>query len=277
MPVRPPSRPGNSAIREKEPDMASTVQIPATKAAKRIPMTSTRKTALVAGVFYLITFVSIPTLALYGPVKNHRDWILGSGSHTGVLVGGFLEVIVALAGIGTAVTLYPVGKRQHEGLALGFVTARVLESVMIFTGVVSLLSLVTLRQDLGGAAGAHAAALVTAGASHVAIYKWTFLLSQSLVPGINALLLGSLMYRSRLVPRIIPAMGLIGAPFLICTVIATLFGAMKLGSPELAAVPVAAWEFSLGVWLVVKGFKPSPITAEIDAASTPRAYQSVAV
>jgi len=257
--------------------MASTVQIPATKAAKRIPMTSTRKTALVAGVFYLITFVSIPTLALYGPVKNHRDWILGSGSHTGVLVGGFLEVIVALAGIGTAVTLYPVVKRQHEGLALGFVTARVLESVMIFTGVVSLLSLVTLRQDLGGAAGAHAAALVTAGASHVAIYKWTFLLSQSLMPGINALLLGSLMYRSRLVPRIIPAMGLIGAPFLICTVIATLFGAMKLGSPELAAVPVAAWEFSLGVWLVVKGFKPSPITAEIDAASTPRAYQSVAV
>ena len=257
--------------------MASTVQIPATKAAKRIPMTSTRKTALVAGVFYLITFVSIPTLALYGPVKNHRDWILGSGSHTGVLVGGFLEVIVALAGIGTAVTLYPVVKRQHEGLALGFVTARVLESVMIFTGVVSLLSLVTLRQDLGGAAGAHAAALVTAGASHVAIYKWTFLLSQSLMPGINALLLGSLMYRSRLVPRIIPAMGLIGAPFLICTVIATLFGAMKLGSPELAAVPVAAWEFSLGVWLAVKGFRPSPITADIDAASPPRAYQSVAV
>ena len=103
------------------------------------------------------------------------------------------------------------------------------------------------------------------------------LLSQSLMPAINALLLGSLMYRSRLVPRIIPAIGLIGAPFLICTVIATLFGAMKLGSPELAAVPVAAWEFSLGVWLVVKGFRPSPITAAMDAASTPPAYQDVAV
>jgi Domain of unknown function (DUF4386) len=257
--------------------MATTVQIPATKAAKRIPMTATRKTALVAGVFYLITFVSIPTLALYGPVKNHRDWVINSGSHTGVLVGGFLEVIVALAGIGTAVTLYPVVKRQNEGSALGFVAARVVEAVMIFTGVVSLLSLVTLRQDLSGAAGANAAALVTAGASHVAIYKWTFLLSQSLMPAINALLLGSLMYRSRLVPRIIPVMGLIGAPFLICTVIATLFGAMKLGSPELAAVPVAAWEFSLGVWLVVKGFRPSPITAAIDAASTPPACQDVAV
>jgi len=256
--------------------MATTVQIPAAKAAKRIPMTSTRKTALVAGACYLITFGSIPTLALYGPVKTNRDWVLSSGGHTGILVGGFLEVIVALAGIGTAITLYPVVKRQNEGAALGFVAARVLEAVMIFTGVVSLLSLVTLRQDLGAAAGANAAALVTAGAAHVAVYKWTFLLSQSLMPGINALLLGSLMYRSRLVPRVIPVIGLIGAPFLICTVIATLFGGMKLGSPQFAAVPVGAWELTLGVWLVVKGFRPSPITAAIDAASTPP-YQDVAV
>ena len=236
-----------------------------TTATKRAPMDKTRRTALVAGVFYLITFVSIPTLALYGPVKNHRDWILSSGSHTGVLVGGFLEVIVALAGIGTAVTLYPVVKRQNEGAALGFVTARILEAAMIFTGVISLLSLVNLRQDLGGAAGADAAALVTTGASHVAVYNWTFLLSQSLMPGINALLLGSLMYRSRLVPRIIPAIGLIGGPLLIASVIATLFGGIKLGSPLFAALPVAAWEFSLGVWLVVKGFQPCPITAEITA------------
>ena len=115
-------------------------------AAKPAGMTSLRKTALVAGIFYLITFISIPTLALYGPVKNHRDWILSSGTHTGVLVGCLLEVIVALAGIGTAVTLYPVVKRQNEGVALGFVTSRLLEAAMIFTGVLSLLSLVTLRQ-----------------------------------------------------------------------------------------------------------------------------------
>ena len=259
--------------------MATIVQTPATKAAKRIPMTSTRKTALVAGVFYLITFISIPTLALYGPVKNHRDWILSSGPHTGVLVGGFLEVIVALAGIGTAVTLYPVVKRQNEGVALGFVAARVLEAAMIFTGVISLLSLVTLRQDLGGTAGANAAALVTVGASHVAVYNWTFLLSQSLMPGINALLLGSLLYRSRLVPRIIPVLGLIGGPLLIIAVFATLFGqhSSLAGLAVLPVIPVAAWEFSLGVWLVVKGFKPSPITAGIDAASSPPAYQDAAV
>jgi hypothetical protein len=240
-------------------------------------MTSTRKTALVAGVFYLITFASIPTLAFYGPVKNHRDWILGSASGRDVLIGGFLEVVVALACIGTAVTLYPVVKRQNEAAALGFVTTRVLEATMIFTGVVSLVSLVTLRQDLSGAAGAHSGALAAIGASHLAIYNWTFLLSQSFMPAFNALLLGSVMYRSRLVPRIIPVLGLIGAPFLICTVIVTLLGGMKLGSPQLAAIPVAAWELSLGVWLVVKGFKPSPITAAMDTGRSPRAYHEATV
>jgi hypothetical protein len=241
-------------------------------------MGSTRKTALVAGVFYLITFISIPTLALYGPIKNHRDWILSSGSHTAVLVGGFLEVIVALAGIGTAVTLYPVVKRQHEGVALGFVTARVLEASMIFTGVVSLLSLVTLRHDLGGAAGANAATLVTTGASHVAVYNWTFLLGQSLMPAINALLLGSLLYRSRLVPRIIPALGLIGAPILIASVITALFRTdHQITVLAVGFLPVAAWEFSLGVWLVVKGFRPCPITTGMTATGSAPAYHDATV
>src|ERR1700730_17417302 len=257
--------------------MATTMRTTATKQAG---MTSTRKTALVAGIFYLITFISIPTLALYGPVKNHRDWILGSGARTVVLVGGFLEVIVALAGIGTAVTLYPVVKRQNEGIALGFVTARLLEAAMIFTGVLSLLSLVTLRHDLGGAARANAAALVTTGASHVAVYNWTMLLGQTLMPCINALLLGSLMYRSRLLPRVLPVLGLIGAPLLIAAVIATLFGG-DIGHVSafraIATFPVAAWELLLGLWLVVKGFKPSPITAGMVAAGTPLAERGVAV
>jgi hypothetical protein len=230
-------------------------------------MSPARKTALVAGVFYLITFISIPTLALYRPVKNHRDWILGSGGHTAVLVGGVLEVVVALASIGTAVTLYPVVKRQNEGTALGFVAARVLEAAMIFTGVVSLVSLLTLRQHLGGAAGPQAASLVTTGASHVAIYNATFLLGQTLMPAINALLLGTLMYRSRLVPRVIPVAGLIGAPLLIAAVIATLFAqhSALTGLALLPVIPVAAWELSLGVWLVVKGFNRCPITAQIAA------------
>jgi hypothetical protein len=194
-------------------------------------------------------------------------------------VGGFLEVIVALASIGTAVTLYPVVKRQNEGLALGFVVSRVLEGTMIFTGVVSLLSLVTLHQNLGAAAGANAASLVAAGASHVAVYHWTFLLSQSLMPGINAVLLGTLLYRSRLVPRLIPLMGLIGGPLLVIAVFASLLGlhSSLAGLATLPVIPVAAWELSLGGWLTVKGFRPSPVTAGIDAASAPPARQEVSV
>jgi hypothetical protein len=258
--------------------MAATVRAPAANARTRVPMDSARKTALVAGIFYLITFISIPTLALYGPVSNHRDWILGSGGHTAVLVGGFLEVIVALAGIGTAVTLYPILKRQNEGLALGFVASRLLEGTMIFAGVVSLLSLVTLRHGPGGAAGANAA-LVATGASHVAVYNWTFLLGQSLMPAINAVLLGILLYQSRLVPRALPVLGLIGAPLLLTADIATLFGGIGQHSSWalLGALPVAAWELSLGIWLVVKGFRPSPITTGMTATDSAPAYRDVTV
>jgi hypothetical protein len=222
-----------------------------------------RKSALAAGVFYLITFISIPTLALYHSVKNDRNWVISSSANTPVLWGCFLEVVVALAGIGTAVALFPVVKRQNQTLALGFVTVRVLEAAMIFTGVLSLLSLVTLHRDLGTPAGADKSSLLTLGASHVAMYNWTFQLGQTLMPCLSALLLGTLMYRSGLVPRVIPMLGLIGAPLLLSATIATLFGHNESTSAwsGLATVPVAAWELSLGLWLTVKGFKLSPITA----------------
>jgi hypothetical protein len=240
---------------------------------KRAPMTSLRKTALIAGVFYLLTFVSIPTLALYGSVLSDPNYIVGSGPDTPVIIGGVLEVIVALAGIGTAVVLYRVVKRQNEAAALGFVGARVLEAAGIVAGVVALMSIVTLRQ-----AGAGADALVT-GQALVANYNWSFLLSQSLIPVVNAILLGSLLYRSRLVPRILPLLGLLGAPLLLASDIAVMFGLWERvsGPSGLLAIPIALWEFSLGVYLVVKGFKPSPITAGMTATTTRPAYQDTAV
>jgi hypothetical protein len=241
--------------------MTTTMQ---SRATKRAPMDKMRKTALAAGALYLITFItSIPTLKLYHDVVNNHQYITHAGSNAGLLWGAFLEVILALAGIGTAVTLFPVVKRQNETAALGFVTARVLEGAMILVGVLSLLAVVTLRHDLAGASGADAASLLTTGRALVAIHNWTFLLGQTLMPGINALLLGYVMYRSRLVPRIIPTIGLVGAPILIASVITTMFR-INHQITVLAAIgtlPIAAWEFSLGVWLVVKGFKPSPITA----------------
>ena len=219
-------------------------------------MDSMRKTALVAGIFYLITFISIPTLALYGPVKTDPNFILSVGGDTAILVGGLLETIVALAGIGTAVALFSVLKRQHEGFALGLITTRIFEGAVIMIGVSSILSVVTLQQ--AGAAGAEGAAMVAVGQAQVATFNWAFLLGQSLMPALNALLLGTLLYRSRLVPRILPIVGLIGAPLLIAGTIATLFGlAEQYGAVSVTAVPIALWELSLGIWLVFKGFNRS--------------------
>jgi hypothetical protein len=214
-----------------------------------------------AGVIYLITFVSIPTLSLYGSVRNDPEYILGPGPDTPILIGALLEVIVAWACIGTAVVLYPVVKRQHEGVALGFVGTRVLEAATIFAGVASLLTIVTLRQTEAGPDA------VAAGQALVAFNNWTFLLGQSFMPVMNALLLGSLLYRSRLVPRIIPLVGLIGAPLLLASDMGVLFGLWPQVSAITAscALPIAAWEFSLGVYLVVKGFRPAPITGETAA------------
>ena len=231
-----------------------------TTVTERVPMGSLRRTALVAGVLYLITFVSIPTLALYDAIRTDPSFVTGPGPDNPVIVGGILEIVVALAGIGTAVVLYPVVRRQNRAAALGVVGARVLEAATIFAGVVALLSILTLRQS-----GAGADALVPAQAL-IAQREWTTLLGQSFIPAINALLLGTLMYQSRLVPRALPIIGFIGAPLLIASDIGVLFGAWEPVSavPGLAALPVAVWEFSLGLWLVVKGFKPSPITAQLE-------------
>ncbi len=242
----------------------------------RVPRDPARTASLVAGLFYVITFVSIPTLALYRPVKDHADFLVTSGNDSGVLWGAFLEVIVGLACIGTAVALYPVVRRQNEGMALGFVAARTLEAAMIFTGVASMLSLVTLRQP--GATGAEAVSLITVGASHVATYNWAFTVGQSLMPGINALLLGTLLYRSRLVPRVLPAIGLLGAPLHLTAVVLHDVRRHRPARPAvaLAALPIAVWELSLGIYLIVKGFRPSPLTAAATpAAATSEAYAGV--
>jgi hypothetical protein len=230
-----------------------------------------RRTALAAGVLYLLTFVSIPTLALYRAVHD-QNYILRPGPDTAVLIGGISEVIVALAGIGTAVALYPVLKRQNQGVALGLVGSRVLEGAGILAGVACLLAIVSLRQ-----AGAGAGALVT-GQTLAILYDRIFLLSQGLMPAVNDLLLGYLLFKSRLVPRTLPWLAFIGAPLLLVSWIGVLFGLWGQRSTlaALAALPVALFEFSLGVYLVVKGFRPSPITAGIVATDGPSAGEQVA-
>ncbi len=204
---------------------------------------------------------SIPAaLLLYTPVLDDARYIVGAGADNRVALGALLEIILIFANIGTAVVLFPILKRQHEGLALGYVTARLVECAFIAVGILSLLAIVTLRQDVGGAAGA--GSLVTVGRSLVAIHDWTFLLGPGWVVGVgNGLLLGYLMYRSGLVPRGMAMLGLIGGPLIVASGTAVLFGAIEPGSgPQvIATVPECFWELSLAIYLMVKGFKPSAI------------------
>lgn len=238
---------------------------PGAPSSARNRMRPMRRISLTAGVLYVLTFVSIPTLALYKAVKDDAGaFVLGAGSATGVQWGALSEVIVGLAGIGTAVVLYPVAKRISQTAALGFVAARLVETCLIFVSVVSMLSIVTLRNDVTGTAGTDSASLVTIGHTLVANYSWTFLLSQSLMPVACDLFLGYVLFRSALVPRFLPVIAFIGAPLLLVSDIAVFFGAYPQVSPiaALAALPVAVFELFLGIWLIVKGFNPTALGAD---------------
>jgi hypothetical protein len=227
-------------------------------------MTPIRRTALVAGLAYLATFIgSIPAWFLQEPLLTNPEYIIGAGADPRVIWGSFLDLITAFAGIATAVALYSVVRRQHEGFALGFVTTRVMEGAIIVVSTVALLAVVSIRHE--GATGTEAAALTAIQQALVKIRDWTFLFGPGLMPVLNALLLGTLMYRSRLVPRIIPIAGLIGAPLLFSSTIGTMFG---INDPQsiwtgVATMPIFFWELSVGLYMTFKGFRTdAPILAD---------------
>lgn len=237
------------------PNLSNSSTIPNVSPAVR--STQFRRVSLTAGTLYILTFVSIPTIVLYGPAHD-PNFIVGNSNDNAIIAGGLLEIVVALAGIATAIVLFPVLKKQNESMALGLVAARVLESATIFVGVAFLLSLVTIHQSEAGQD-----ALVTSHAL-VALYDRIFLLGQSFIPAICDLLLGVLLYKSRLVPRALSLIGIAGALPLIAGYSATMFGYIDRFSPwaGLSAFPVAVFEFSLGIYLVVKGFRKSSLLNE---------------
>ncbi|MGO9178658.1 MAG: DUF4386 domain-containing protein [Candidatus Limnocylindrales bacterium] len=232
-------------------------------------MNSIRKSALAAGVLYLITFAaSIPAVILLHPVLSNPNYIVSVGADTQVTAGAFLDLVNALACIGTAVALFPVVRRVNETLALGFVASRVYEAAVIMIGVVSILAVVALRQ--AGTTGADPSALIAVGRGLVAVRNATFLLGPGLVPAINALLLGTLLYRSRLVPRVIPSLALIGAPLLLSATIGTMFGVNQSVSAwtGIATLPIFLWELSVGLWMTFKGFRVSTSATDAPVMAT---------
>jgi hypothetical protein len=217
----------------------------------------TRNHARAAGIFYLLTFVSsIPALILIGPVLHDADFVTGAGQDTRVLWGCLLDSVNALTAVGSAVALYPIVKRQNGSMALGFVTSRLIEAAVVMIGVVSLLAVVSMQQDFAGASTSDTTSLTTTANALVDVRNWTFLLGPGLMPAFNAVLLGTLLYRSRLVPRVIPTVGLIGAPLLFAAFLATFFGGIDQVSSTsgILTLPVAAWELAVGCWMTFKGF-----------------------
>ena len=223
-----------------------------------------QRIARITGILFLITFVtSIAALWLYQCVlDNPAAYIAGGGHDTRIYLGAFLEMLLIIANIGTAVVLFPILRRQDEILALGYVTARIMECVFIAVGILAVLAVVSLRTD-----NPDAAALAT---SLAALKDWTFLLGPGFIVGIgNGLILGYLMYTSGLVPPRMALLGLIGGPLIILSGIGVLFDVFDAGSPwqGIATIPEFLWELSLGIYLTVKGFRPCPVLDEYAAAT----------
>jgi hypothetical protein len=217
---------------------------------------SDQQRARIFGVLFLVTFVtSIPALALYQPVLDHPIRYIASAGHDNrIFLGALLELLLIIANIGTAVVIFPVVRRQSEELALGYVFARLVECTFILVGIVAVLGVVTLRQEVAGT-GEGAVAYTLA-----AIKDWTFLLGPGWVVGWgNGLILGYLMYSSGLVPRKMAILGLVGGPLIIVSGTVVLFGGADAGGAlqGIATIPEFLWELSLGVYCTVKGFRPS--------------------
>jgi hypothetical protein len=229
-------------------------------------MSSLRRTALIVGVLFVITYITsiAAKLAFYPPMFDNADYMVNGAGDTRLLWGAFSEVILIIANIGTAVAIYPVLRRAYPAMSLGFVTARVMESVFIAVGVLSVLTTVSMRQDYAGASEAESAGLSPVSHAFGALYEWTFQLGPGFVVGVgNGLLLGWMMWRSGLVPRRLALLGLVGGPLVCLSGAAVIFGVIEGGSAWqlIASIPEFFWELSFGVYLIVKGFKPSPVTA----------------
>ena len=220
-----------------------------------------RQRARIAGWLMAVTFfTAIPAaLILYNPVLNETDYILGAGDDTRVTLGALLEIFLMIGNVGTAVVIFPILRRYSETLSLSYVASRTIEATIIGVGAISLLSVVTLRDDLAASIGADGTSLDIAGQTLVAIHDWTFLLGPGFCVGVNGILLGWLMYRTGLMPPRLAMLGVMGGPLIFASSIAVLFGAYEQDgcTPSLAA----RGPFRGGVcdYLIVKGFRPSPI------------------
>lgn len=204
-------------------------------------------------MLYLVTFLSsIPAVALLAPILNRNSYVLEHGSDLRVVVGCLLDVVNALACVGTAVAFYAVTRRHSRTLPVGFLASRLIEASIILVGVVSLLGVLTLRREVGSDGGEP---LVMAGRALLAVRDWTFVLGPGLMAPINALMLAPVLLRARIVPAWIPRLGLLGAALLLPATLVTFFhhGEPVAAVSLIGVAPIFVWELSLGLWLALRG------------------------
>jgi hypothetical protein len=227
----------------------------------RAPTAGEQRTARIMGAWFLGTFLfSIPAYFFFEPLLNDPDYMADGGSATRIGLGSLLEILLAVCGIATAVVIHPVVQRVNRSVALGYIAARTVESILILMGVLSLMAVVALHQDL--VAGNGNDTYTEVSNAFVVLHEQTRLLGPQFCAGLgNGILLGYLMWRSRLLPRPMVMLGLIGGPLAVAAGIGVLLGAWgkDAGLPVALTAPEAIWEFSLSVYLLVKGFRPSPI------------------
>ena len=214
------------------------------------------------GAWFLGTFLfSIPAYFFFEPLLTDPDYMTDGGSATRIGIGSLLEILLAVCGIATAVVIYPIVQRVNTSVALGYIAARTVESILILLGILSLMAVVALHQDLAVTGPSNDSHTQVSNAL-VALHEQTRLLGPQFCAGLgNGILLGYLMWRSRLLPRPMVWFGLIGGPLAVAAVIGVLLGAWDkdAGLPVALTAPEAIWEFSLSVYLLFKGFRPSPI------------------
>jgi hypothetical protein len=233
-----------------------------------------RKTAMYAGLLFLATIVfSIPAVVIYGKVRTDPNYVVGAGQDARVYLGASFELLTAAANIGTAVVLYRVVRRVSDSIAIGYVAIRTLESTLIVIGLISLLSVVTMRQDFASTAGADPALYIAIGKSLVAVHDWTFIIGPAFCAAIgNGIMLGYLMYRGELVPRPWAILGIAAGTIALASAVLQLFSVYENQSAISASliVPEVVWELFLGIWLTFRGFAASPLLSSTVDPQPPR-------
>ena len=229
-------------------------------------MNTYRKNALIGGILYITAAVTaIIGLLLYGPVLYDPEYIInGSVNGTQVIWGAFLEIILAFSVIGISAAMFPILKRYNESLAIGYVCFRLLEAAIIIVGIMSLLSIVSLSQQFANGAASDVASFITAGKLLVSLHDWTFLFGPNLALGPSTLMMSYILYRTKLVPRFIAVLGLTGGSLILVSAVLVMLGIYTQVSAWgiICSLPVAIYEMTLAVWLIVKGFNPSAFVSE---------------